>query len=189
MRGIWLAAMAMAGLWPHAAGAGALSGDAQVSTQIASGGADLGMLLEGSAPTTLHIDAHGGVTLVGGDFVRLRGGDVPPPEVVVRCEPRREEACRAFRQVVVTVTGGQAADWPGRVGGFRIEPATLRGAELVSASVGPEASTFVLACEGGDCGPARTIRFNLAFDVRIEPGAAGRARDAAVRYRVSALWQ
>ena len=184
----WLVAAATLWLCPQAAEAGALSGDAAVSTLIASASTDLGLLLEGSAPTTFHIDPHGGVTPLGGDFVRLRGGDVAPQEVVVRCEARRAEACREFRQVIVTVTGGGYVNWPGRAGNFSLDPASLHGAELVSASIAQDVSTFVLTCGGEDCGPSRTIRFNLAFDVRIDPGAAAQA-EGAFRYNVSALWE
>lgn len=175
-------------LCPHAAEAGSLSGDAAVSV-MASAGADLGLLLKGSAPTTFHIDPSGGVTPLGGDFVRVRGGDVSPPEVVVRCEPRRADACREFREVIVTVTGGGYVNWPGRAGNFSLDAGSLQGAELISANVGPQTSTFVLRCAGEDCGPSRTIRFTLAFDVRVDPGAAAGEAEGAFRYNVSALWQ
>ncbi|HEX2562225.1 hypothetical protein [Phenylobacterium sp.] len=183
----WRLAAATLLLCPHVAEAGRLSDDAAV-TVIASASADLGLFLKGSAPTTFHIDPNGGVTPRGGDFVRLRGGDVSPQEVVIRCEPRRADACRDFREVIVTVTGVGYTKWPGRAGNFSLDPGSLQGAELVSASVGPQTSIFVLACAGQDCGPSRTIRFNLAFDVRIDPGAASDA-EGAFRYNVSALWQ
>ena len=185
----WLLAAATFWLCPQAAEAGPLSGDAAVSTLIASASTDLGMLLKGSAPTTFRIGSNGGVTPLGGDFMRVRGGDVSPQEVVVRCEPRRADACREFRQVIVTVTGDGYVNWPGRAGNFHLDPGSLQGAELLSASVGPDVSTFVLTCAGADCGPSRTIRFNLAFDVRVDPAAGADEAQGAFRYRVSALWQ